>query len=302
MYILKREESEKLFGYIRPYKPEMKIRDYEVFRGYYCGLCKSMGRNYNQFVRLGLNYDLAFLGIVLSSLEEQPDTFRKEGCISNPIKKKATVVENRALEYTSGLSMALIHFKLLDDWNDEKSVKAIVADIPFWLASRKAKSRYGEKHEVIKERLEGLSELEKRHCRVVDEVADCFGKLMESIAVPDYITDLKVRRTLEFMGYNLGRWIYILDAFEDLERDIKKGNYNPLVLQYGYEEEEGMESFKRRIAESVEFSLTFTLDNVSKSFELLDLRRNREIVENIVYMGMRYRMESILGFKGGRED
>jgi hypothetical protein len=287
-----------LFGYITPYKPEMKIREYEVFRGYYCGLCKSMGSNYNQLVRMGLNYDLAFLGIVLSSLDEQPDVFRKEGCISNPLKKKITVVENRALEYASGLSVALIHFKLLDDWSDEKSVKAVLADIPFRLASRKAKKKHGEKFEAIKRRLEKLSELERKRCSIVDEVADCFGKLMESIAVPDYIDDVNTIRTLKSMGYNLGRWIYVLDAFEDLEKDLKEGNYNPLTIQYGYQKEEGLDSFKARIVDQVEFSLTFTLDNISKSFELLDLRRNREIVENIVYMGMRYRMENILGAKG----
>ncbi|WP_245674460.1 DUF5685 family protein [Andreesenia angusta] len=297
-YRLKREECENLFGYITPYKPELKMREYDVFRGYYCGLCKSMGRNYSQLSRLGLNYDLAFLGIVLSSLEEEPDRFAREGCISNPLKKKPVALENRALEYTADLSMALIHHKLRDDWRDEKSFKSLFADIPFALAFRKSAFKHPEKHRAIAESLERLSALESESCKVVDEAADTFGKLMEAIATPEYIEDEGVKRALGFMGYNLGRWIYILDAFEDMENDLKENSYNPLLLQYEYSEDETLEEFKSRIVERVEFSLTFTLDNVSKSLEVLELYRNREIVENIVYMGMRFKMERILGKKG----
>lgn len=274
------------------------MREYDVFRGYYCGLCKSMGRNYSQLSRLGLNYDLAFLGIVLSSLEEEPDRFAREGCISNPLKKKSVALENRALEYTADLSMALIHYKLRDDWRDEKSFKSLFADIPFAIASRKSASKHPEKHRAIVESLERLSALESESCKVVDEAADTFGKLMEVIATPEYIEDESIKRALGFMGYNLGRWIYILDAFEDMESDLKKNSYNPLLLQYEYSEDETLEEFKSRIVERVEFSLTFTLDNVSKSLEVLELYRNREIVENIVYMGMRFKMERILGKKG----
>ena len=284
-----------------PYKSEMKIKDYNMFRGYYCGLCKTLGKNYNQLVRMGLNYDLSFLAITLSSLEEDRDTVKFESCISTPLKKKMIVDTNRSLEYTSNISIILIYFKLLDDWKDEKSIKSLLANIPFSISIRKAKKHCNSKYVDISRKINELSKLENDNCEIVDEVADKFGRLMESIAIPDFIEDESTRRILKSLGYNLGRWIYILDAFDDIESDIKSGSYNPILLQYQYKEGENINLFLERIKDSMEFSFIFTLENISKSFELLNIKHNRAILENIIYMGMRSRMDNIFNKKGGKE-
>ncbi|KNF09968.1 hypothetical protein CLPU_1c01330 [Gottschalkia purinilytica] len=286
-----------MFGYVIPYKSELKMKEYNMFRAYYCGLCKAMGKEANQMVRMGLNYDLTFMGLLLSSIQEDRSQITFEGCIANPFKKKPIVQMNNALKYTSNISTMLIYFKLIDDWNDEKSITSLLGTVPFINSVKKSSRKYPSQYNDIKKYLKELSKLENNKCNKVDEAADMFGKLMESISTPDFITDEKIIRTLKWLGYNLGRWIYILDAFNDIEEDIKKKNYNPIILQYKYKENESINDFLNRIKEPIEFSLTFTLENMSRSFELLDVKYNRSILENIIYMGTRYKMDNIINQK-----
>lgn len=277
-----------------PYKSELKVREYDMFRAYYCGLCKTLGKEFNQIVRFGLNYDLTFLALLLSSIEEDKEVITKEGCIANPLKKKMIVNTNKSLTYASNISIILIYFKLLDDWKDEKSFKSLIGTIPFLLPLKKASKAYNNKALAIKKYLYKLSALEQNKCNKIDEVADAFAKLMEEISVPDYIEDQKTIRVLRWIGYNLGRWIYILDAFNDLEVDIKNKNYNPILLQYNFNNNEGIYNFKKKVSGPIEFSLTMSLESIAKSFEFLNINKNQGIIDNIIYMGTRHKMEEVL--------
>jgi len=280
-----------------PYKSEMKMREYDVFKSYYCGLCKALGKEFNQAVRLGLNYDLTFLALLLSSLNEDKDTVRREGCIANPFKKKMIINENEGLTYSSHISIILSYFKLSDDWQDERAISSILASPIYLFPIRKAKRLYKDKYYHISELLKELSKLEKLNCNKMDESADVFGKLMEEVASAPFISDQTTIRVLKWLGYNLGRWIYLLDAFNDMEEDIKNKNYNPIITQYQYKENEDIKDFIKRVREPLEFSLTYTLDNIAKSYELLNIKHNKEILDNIIYMGARHKMEQVLNKK-----
>lgn len=288
-----------LFGYVTPYKSELKVREYDMFKAYYCGLCKTLGKEFNNIVRFGLNYDLTFLALLLSSIEEEKEIITREGCIANPIKKKFIVNTNKPLIYTSNMSVMLIYYKLLDDWKDEKSIKSLIGTIPFLFPLKKANNTYNSKAHIIKECLDRLTELEKNKCSRIDEAADTFGKLMEEISVPDYIEDNKIERVLKWIGYNLGRWIYILDAFNDIEEDIKNASYNPILIQYNYKDSEEIDYFKNRVVAPIEFSLIMSLEAIVKSFEILNIRKNQGIIENIIYMGTRHKMDLILNKREG---
>ncbi|MGE4282965.1 MAG: DUF5685 family protein [Clostridia bacterium] len=287
-----------MFGYVTPYKDELKVREYNWFKAYYCGLCKTLGKEFNQAVRMGLNYDFAFLALLLSSMDDQKEEMRAQGCITNPIKKKPVILTNRNIEYSAYMSVILTYFKLLDDWKDERSIQALAALLAYLRPVRKARKRYPEKCERVKESLNKLFELEKKKCDIIDESAHAFAELMQEIFVPPYIENEKVERVLQWLGYNLGRWIYILDAFYDMEKDIKKKSYNPILLQYKYDNGENIQIFTERISKQIEMSLTFTLDNMAGSFELLDIKHNSAILQNIIYMGTRHRMQQIFKKRG----
>lgn len=280
-----------MFGYVTPLKGELKINEYDVFKSYYCGLCKELGSSYNQLTRLGLSYDFAFLALLISSLEKERDSVKRESCFVNMFRKKKILVSNRNLKYCADLSIVLYYLKFIDDWKDNKSLKAKFASLIYVLPALRAKKKHKIKYLRIKKYLNDLTLLEKNKCDVIDKCADAFGNIMKYIFQPEYIDDYNTKRTLGWLGYNIGRWIYILDAYDDLEEDVEKNNFNPIIAQYG----------ERLEREQIEFVLTYTLDSASKALELLNIRKNKSIIENIIYLGMRGRMDNILN-KGEKQD
>ena len=205
-----------MFGYVIPYKEELKIKEYRIFKAYYCRLCKTLGNSFNQIVRFGLNYDFTFLSILLSSLDvEDKPRFNAEGCIANPFEKKLIVEPNKHINYAAYASIIFTYLKLVDDWRDERSIKAVFFLLAYLIPKNKAEKEFNALYKESKKILEELDVLEKEECSLVDKSADLFAKLMELIIIPPYLKDENQKRILKWLGYNLGRWIYILDAFND---------------------------------------------------------------------------------------
>lgn len=282
-----------MFGYIVPYKDELKVKDYELFRSYYCGLCRAIGKENGQLPRFALNYDIAFLGLFLSSLSDDKPIVDSKNCIAHPISKRSFVYDDQALEYTANIGTMLAYFNLIDNWEDDKSVKSFLGSLLLKRGSESAKNRYKIKYEKIEKLLKDLTELENRGEKDFDKTADIFGKIMEEICDYESIDNENRRLALKWMGYNTGRWIYILDAYDDILEDYEKKEYNPLIAALKSEDED-VESFKDRIRDRIEFTLIASLAEITKSYELLDIKKNREIIENIMYVGMRKKMDSVL--------
>lgn len=284
-----------MFGYILPDKPEMKIKEFELFRAYYCGICKSMGRNSGFGARMSLNYDAVFLGLFLSSLLEDKNEIKREGCVANPLKKKPIVKNSKAIDYAADINTLLTFYKLLDDIKDEHSVKAMSVYPMFSAARKKACSRYPEADELIRKSMEKQAETEKRLEKSIDAAAEPFGRLLADLFAHGYLKlttekDENTLRALNWMGYNIGKWIYTLDAFDDIEKDFKEKNYNAFVLSH---ETEKPEDIKELVRDRVLFILESCLAQVGKTFELLKLR-NTPILENIIYLGMEKKMDEIV--------
>lgn len=286
-----------MFGYVEPDKPELKIREYDVFRGYYCSLCKTLGRCYGQVSRFTLNYDLAFLYVLLDSMSSLPINGKRQRCIAHPLKKRFIIFSNNFAEYTSDMNIILMYYNLEDKWNDEKNVIGGTGALALKGAFKKAKKRHPEKCAAIENHLTTLSNLEKQGCDSVDEVAEEFGAIMREIFGCDIIDDENDRKALGWMGYNLGRWIYILDAYDDIEKDVKYNSYNPLISQYGFKGDD-INSFKESIREKVNFTLTYTLSEVEKAYSLLTIEKNKGILDNILYSGLIVKTDKVLQERG----
>lgn len=264
-----------MFGYVKIFKDELKVKEYDLFKAYYCGLCKTIKKNYGFAARMGLSYDLTFLSLLLASVYDTEDKINPESCIANPLKKKPVRCGDSYAEYCASANVILTYFKLLDDLYDNHSVKSAFALLFMISSKRKAKKKEPLLFENVKKYMKALSALEKKHSNEPDALADKFAHLTETIFTPSVIKDEKINRVLGVMGYQLGRFIYLLDACDDYERDKKSGAYNVLT-------QDGCPVTKDELLASLEF----TLSEVANAYNLLEIKKNKTITDNIIYLGL----------------
>ena len=157
------------------------------------------------------------------------------------------------------------------------------------MASEKLKNIIREN---IRKCLDELSRLEKNNFKEIDETADCFARILEILFTPDFIEDEDKKRILAWLGYNIGRWIYIIDAYNDLEKDVKKNDYNTFKAKY---EDKNAQEIKDTIREDLYTSMTFTLENAASAYNLLEIYKNKEVLDNIMYVALKTKQKSILG-------
>ena len=282
-----------MFGYIMPDKPELKIKEYELFRGYYCGLCKSMGRSFGMLSRFALNYDSVFLGLLLASVHDEVPVLKKERCIANPVKRKWIVKNSRSIDFAADINVLLTYYKLRDNIRDEGGWLPKLAQLAFHRGYKNAASRNKKLDYIIAASISSQVILEKSKCSSMDEAAEPFANMMMQLLAAGYIgEDQSVPRILGWIGYNLGKWIYIIDAFDDMERDIRSGSYNPLLSQYKYKGQD-IKAFKDAISEETRINLLQALSQATSSLELLKLK-NRSIINNIAYEGLYGKTEQVL--------
>ena len=285
-----------MFGYIRTVRAELRVREYEYYRASYCGLCRSMGKCTGQCSRFTLSYDFAFLANVRMALTETVPTFRRRRCIAHPLRRRVMMERNEQRDYTADASAILAFEKCRDDVLDErgwKKFKARLRCLFLKKAYRRAKKRYTELAEAVRAHLQRLSQKEREQRPSVDEVAVIFGDLLADI-VSYGLPDEKAR-IARSIGWQTGRFIYIIDAIDDLPEDQKKKRFNPFLLLYG-----GEPTAEQK--KSVEDALINCLSDLETAFDLLDDTNapdRIEVLKNILYLGMPATAKRVLfGEKG----
>ena len=286
-----------MLGYVICERPELKMKDWELYNGYYCGVCKSISDRYGQLPRIGLSYDAAFLALLLAGLDDAKDDIRREHCIAHHIQKK-TVIQNSYTDYAADIMLMLAWFKAKDDVNDDGSAKAKAASVMFRSSFNKARSKHPAVADEMKELLDKLSALENDKCESLDQVSDCFGRILEILLAGGGEERSETEtRILRRFGYHLGKWIYLVDAYDDIADDIASGSYNPLLYRYGWydSKNETAKEFTDRIEEECEQNMLILCSEMAKMLDLLDIKKNNGIIENIVYMGLLRSTDNVLG-------
>lgn len=272
-----------MFGYIIVNKQELKFREFDCYQSYYCGLCQALKERFGRSGQMTLSYDMTFIVLLLTSLYE-PDTQQAVcKCIAHPLEAHPTR-RNLFTEYAADMNIMLSYYKSLDDWADEKKVSG------WGMASvlRKKNSRLMEKYPKKAERiytlLENIHLYEKAREKNLDLASGCFGEIMAEIFA--YRED-EWKDELWKMGFFLGKFIYLMDAYEDMEKDSKSGNYNVFVL------------LKQEMADDAAFEknaytiLKMMMAECSRAFEKLPILENVEILRNILYSGVWCRYEMV---------
>ena len=287
-----------MLGYIKPEKPELKIKEFEIYSGYYCGICKSIAKRYGQLPRLALNYDSVFLAILTAGIDQAADQTAFERCIVHPMKKRTIIYNSPEIDYAADILLLLAYYKLKDDYQDERSKKAAIGSALMQGTLKKLMKTVPEKCSYVEARLKELSRLEGENCASIDRSAEPFAKLMEEVF--DYSgwnnrqnTD-ELSQIFRRIGYHLGKWIYLIDAYDDIEENLKKKSFNPLILQFEFDlKKESVSQFKERIRDRVEQNLVLYLAEIAKSCSQLKFEKNKGLIENILYFGLMRKTEEI---------
>ena len=279
-----------MFGYVTPLKPEMKIREFEVFKSYYCGVCMHIKNNFGNVPRMALNYDMTFLGVLLDSLEDAKPSFEVKRCMAHPLKKKPMVISNRALDYAAAMNVSLIYYKLLDDVVDDKSFKSKVGATIMSPYKRKFNRNVTKINDIIEENLNCLSKLEKdKSFNSIDEIAHPFSLIVAKIMelYPENIKEdnEELRFNLYDLGYALGKWIYLIDAMDDLKEDMENDKFNPINHLFN-KDGKSYDQLLKDIKPRIEFTLLNCGATCKEILDRLPIKRNREILENIISLGM----------------
>lgn len=265
-----------MFGYIRPVREELKCRDVDLYRATYCGLCRTMRRRCGILAPMVLNFDFTFLAVLMAPKEGEQLSFSCR-CHVPPFRRRCMCTQSAALEAAADESVILAYWQLRDSVRDERFWNGLPARIFSLLlrhSYRRAAARQPEFDRTVVRQLEQLHRLEGESCPSIDRPADTFAVLLQA-AVPK-TGDAGRDRAMEQLLYHLGRWIYLIDARDDLEEDIRCGAYNPLVLRYDaghWDEELGL-------------TLNHSLNLMRSACALIDLGRQEELVHNVLYLGL----------------
>lgn len=268
-----------MFGYIVVNQPEMRFREFDVYRSYYCGLCKSLKERCGTRGQMTLSYDMTFLALLLSSLYEPETITGYRRCIAHPVQKHF-YRQNEFSDYAADMNLLLSYEKCMDDWKDEhKTSKRMMAAL-LQGRNKKVYEKHSKKVDRICASMDQIHALEKENACNIDEISGAFGEVMAEIFA--YRAD-EWEETLRTMGFFFGKFIYLMDAYEDIEEDLKVGTYNPFRELY---QEPDFE-------ERAEQILLMMMAECSKAFERLPIIENTEILRNILYSGVWCRFEQV---------
>ena len=267
-----------MFGYIRPAKERLNAHDEELFQAVYCGLCHELGRKYGFSARFVLNFDFTFLAILLSEAGAPACTSCR--CIAHPCKACCVMAHTASLEVAADHSIVLAWWQLRDHIKDHGLLKSLpyrLAALFLRSAYRKASRCVPEFDASVQRHLSDLAAREREHCASLDQAAEPFAALMADIAAvaPDELH----RRVMAEIFYHLGRWIYLVDAADDLKKDFEAGCYNPLRYRYGLTDG----TLDEKTQQEVALSLDLSVHRMASAYALLERGVWSNILDSIFY-------------------
>lgn len=263
-----------MFGYININRSELNDENKKAYQAYYCGLCRKLKTNCGAKGQMLLNYDMTFLIVLLTGLYELENDTSEITCALHPTKKR-TVWINKATDYAADMNLILAYHNMIDDWKDEKAytkkafVKMLDKDYT------RIMSKYPRQVKALEEFMRRTEEVEKNHETNLDAVAGLTGEMLGEVFCWREDEWAEELRTL---GFYMGKFIYIMDAYEDYDSDLSKNEYNPLVYMRR-ESVQDMDTLCKLL-------LTSMMSECAKSFERLPILLHADILRNVLYSGV----------------
>ena len=267
-----------MFGYVRPLTAELKVRELEDYKAVYCGLCRAMGKRHGFLARFTLNYDFTFLAMLLA-VGSEPCTTKLCRCPAHPLRRRKMCLQMPELDVAADQSMILSYHKLRDDVTDSGwfgGLPARLAAAVLRPAYRKAAAVRPEFDRKVRECLDELHILEREKCPSLDRPADTFARILQA-AAPE-TGDESRDRAMGQLLYHVGRWVYLIDAWDDVEDDVRSGSYNPILERYEHRPQDHGQDVRVTLLHSRNLALS--------AYGLLQPSSWEGILSNILYLGL----------------
>ena len=278
-----------MYGYVLPLKSKIRQQDYILFRAFYCGMCKTTGALFGQWARYTVNYDTAFMAALVSDCLDFPEEIDKRACIGHPFSRTPMVLRNGVLEELSCANVRLAYYKVLDDVTDG-SRKARVALKIMKKAYDKAKTMLPGADEIVRDGYDRLRRMEQNNEKMLDRVCDCFAALLKNLFA--LLLGDKANEPVLSLAYNIGKFVYIADALDDIDEDAADGNYNVFIAAMG--EYESRAAFVGKHRAQLEFIFASTVNKAIAAFNDMSFTQSYSLLENIIYYGLRDETEKLL--------
>ena len=268
-----------MFGTVTIHQPELKFKDYEIYRSFYCGVCRSLKKHYGPAGQSTLSYDMTFLALLLSALYEPETAEGTAWCVPHPLVKHP-LRSNVFVDYAADMNILLAYWQRLDGWNDDRKLRNKIGADALKKAYTKAKEAYPRQAEAVEEYVRELSRCEAENDTNLDTAAGLTGRMLGEIFV---CKEDEWAPVLRRVGFYLGKFIYLTDAYEDFDKDKKKGAYNPW---------NGSGESRAELAEKVREVLNMMMSECCLAFEYLPILMYEDILRNILYAGVWLRCEA----------
>lgn len=291
-----------LFGYVRPRKSELLVREWEAYRGVYCAMCRSLGKNYGAAAKLALNYDCTFYAVfLLSALPKPLPRFQTGRCAANPLKKCPFCrASGGEVENAAALTVLLAYHKVLDDLSDSGMWEKLLHLLPYPAvrrACRKAARSYPELAKIVSDAMERQREAERMEDPGIDLCAEptagMLARIFESAAAAGNEAGSPRARIFRRFGYCLGRWIYLMDAADDLADDVRTGAFNPFAVRFRIDARSAPQEIERARGYA-NGTLNQTLSQLGAAANLLEMNELGPIVRNVVFLGLPQMQKELL--------
>ena len=263
-----------MFGYININSSGLPTESKKAYQAYYCGLCRQLKKNCGKKGQMLLNYDMTFLIVLLTGLYELENEETEFVCALHPTKKRIAYI-NEATDYAADMNVVLAYHNLIDDWKDEKSYSKLMFSKMLDKDYSRIAKRYPRQVQAVEEYMRKTEDVEKSREENLDIASGLSGEMMGEILCwreDEWTAELRM------LGFYLGKFIYLMDASEDYEADLKLNSYNPLVYM-NKKDAQDMDTFVRLL-------LTSMISECAKSFERLPIIWHADILRNILYSGI----------------
>lgn len=278
-----------MFGYIKPQKSELLVRELEEYGGVYCALCRRLGRDYGPAARLVLNYDCTFYALVLFAVSENGNPrFHRGRCVVNPLKRCSFCAESGGeLASASALTVILAYYKAKDNIADCGFWKGLFFRLTYPLFSfmhRRAARKFPALEEAAADAMQEQARVEQTENPDIDRCAEPTARMLARI-FGQSCGKGEMPRVLHEMGYCLGRWTYLMDAADDVAKDIKRNAFNPFVIRFRLDRNSTQESLDRARDYANE-TLNGTLAKLGAAVNLLKLGSFERTIRNVIFLGL----------------